>query len=287
MRRWVRYVASLGALVAATRLRAQSVVVVPDRFAVPAGSSIGATVQWSPRLPLERWVLDRARVIGSAGATPLTRIVADRAALRFRYTAPRSGQYMFAVSLKPRSGQVTQSALIHWLRAERADSEAARLDREPAFRPTDTVTYRSTRYATTIVDVGSGPRVFDRAAGFAIDIVPMQDPAEATEGDMLVFRFETGGDPISRLLVRLQPITPPGWRSSLGGSARTNEREFVTDHDGAVLVPVPRAGMWGLSTVRVVLLASPGPTGPEPGYWDVSWSAYVMHVKARPLLKLP
>ena len=50
---------------------------------------------------------------------------------------------------------------------------------------------------------------------------------------------------------------------------------------GVVRVPAPRAGVWALGTARVVLLASPGHRGPEPGYWDVTWATHVFRVAAR------
>lgn len=111
--------------------------------------------------------------------------------------------------LDPRTARTTQTQFVRWLRAQAADSEAARLEREPVFAPADSVTDRSASYATAIVDVGSGPRAFERAVGFPIDIIPLLAPADATAGDTLPFRLAIDGNPLSSLLVRVGLVRDP------------------------------------------------------------------------------
>lgn len=62
--------------------------------------------------------------------------------------------------------------------------------------------YRVASSATTIVEAGPGPRAFDRAAGFPIEIIPLTDPVAAA-GDTLMFRLTINGEPLSGLLVRV------------------------------------------------------------------------------------
>ena len=275
--------AALGAAAAYSGLDAQEFRITPAAFTIPIGSTIVATGRLDA--PLSRTdaaarpaMVADARLIDAAQSVPIRDLRRNGALLRLRYRPERSGQYIVAVALEPHTRRTTQAAFVRWLRANGTDSEAARLARERAFEPTDSVTYRSAAYATAIVDVGSGRRAFSRAAGFPIDIIPRIDPAEATAGDTLAFRLEIDGDPVSQLVVRVRVPHTSDARIANEGS---RDKQVTSDHNGMVRVPVPGAGVWSLSTVRVVLLASPGPTGPEPGYWDVTWSTYVFKVAPR------
>lgn len=284
--------AALGATAAYSGLDAQEFRIAPAAFTIPVGSTIVATGRLDA--PLSRTdgavrpaMVADARLIGAGQAVRIRDLWRDGALLRLRYRPERSGQYVVAVALEPRTRRTTQATFIGWLRANGADREAARLTRERAFESTDSVTYRSAAYATAVVNVGSGPRAFSRAAGFPIDIIPRIDPAEATAGDTLAFRLEIEGDPISQLVVQVGVPHASDARIANRRGSRDEEvtsdhnQQITSDHNGMVRVPVPRAGVWSLSTVRVVILASPGPTGPEPGYWDVTWSTYVFKVAPR------
>ena len=277
---------ALGAFTAACRLDAQEVWLVPDGFKLASTASILATARAGSRFPSDKSpmrprMLAEARLVGAGGQTRITDVWSDGVALRLRARPKQAGQYVVAIALRPRTGRTTQAAFVRRLRAEGADGEAARLESEKAFAPTDTVTYRSAGYATAIVDIGSGPRAFDRAVGLAIDIIPLADPARAIAGDTLVFRLLIDGNPVSRLHVRIRMAPDPIARPSSGQESTTPDYQVITDHNGVLSVPVTRPGVWSLSAARVVLLASPGPSGPEPGYWDVTWVTHVFKVYRR------
>lgn len=284
--------AAIGAVVVAPRLDAQEFWVVPDAYAHPSASTIIAIGHVGSRFsrvetPLRSATVADARLVDSAGNVRITNLSPDGATLRFKQRPPRPGQYVVAVALKPRTARTTQAMFFRWLRAERADSEVARLARETAFAPTDTVTYRSQRYATAVVEFKQGPRAYRKGAGYPIDIIPLSDPARTTAGDTLSFRLMIDGDPISGLLVRVSQPRARNTRPAAATRSGTTDSTYVTDHSGVVRVPVMRVGVWGLSTARVVLLASPEPSGPEPGFWDVTWVTYVFKVSPRPIPDQP
>jgi hypothetical protein len=286
VKRGVLMGAALGMVAASSASHAQELWLVPDVFALASGSSTAATARVAARgardrAPLRPAVIADVRLLGSAGEARLGDIAPDGASLRVRYRPRRLGQYVLAVALNPRSARTTQTQFVKWLRAQAADSEAARLEREPPFAPTDSVTYRSVSYATAIIDVGSGPRAFERATGFPIDIIPLLDPANAAAGDTLAFRLAIEGNPLSGLLVRVGLVRDPSRLAPSASLPTGRDYQTRTDHDGVLRVPIPRAGVWGLSTTRVVLLASPGPSGPEPGFWDVTWATHVFNVAPR------
>jgi uncharacterized GH25 family protein len=172
---------------------------------------------------------------------------------------------------------MTKTAFLRHLREQGAEEEAARLSRESAFGPTETVTIRSQRFATVIVDVGSGPKVFERGAGYPIDFIPQSDPERGTAGDTLGFRLVLDGHPLSALSIHVT-VEPEARTSRRGDRSASTGLRFRTDAEGMVRILATEPGTWKLSTARVVLLASPGRGGPEPGFWDVAWSTYVFHV---------
>jgi hypothetical protein len=163
VKRGVLMGAALGMLAGSSPSHAQELWLVPDVFALASGSSTAATARVAARgardrAPLRPAVIADVRLLGSAGEARLGDIAPDIASLRVRYRPRRLGQYVLAVALDPRSARTTQTQFVKWLRAQAADSEAARLEREPAFALTDSVTYRSVSYATAINDVGSRRR---------------------------------------------------------------------------------------------------------------------------------
>ena len=270
----------LATLLWAGPLEAQDFWLMPDSFATSSRSTVTVAGMSGNRFPqgaysLRPAAVADARLIGAAGQERVVDLSSDKRNLRLRRKPRVPGQYIVAVSLKPHSARMTKTAFLRHLREQGAEEEAARLSRESAFGPTETVTFRSQRFATVIVDVGSGPKVFDRGAGNPIDFIPQSDPARAIAGDTLGFRVVLDGHPLSALSIHVT-VEPEAGTSRRGNRNASTALRFRTDVEGMVHIPATESGTWRLSTARVVLLASPG--GPEPGFWDVTWATYVFHV---------
>jgi uncharacterized GH25 family protein len=270
----------LATLLWAGPLEAQDFWLMPDSFTTGSRSTVTVAGMSGNRFPQSGYSLRPAavadaRLIGAAGQERVVDLSSDKRDLRLRRKPRASGQYIVAVSLKSHSARMTKSAFLRHLREQGAEEEAARLSRESAFGPTESVTIRSQRFATVIVDVGSGPKVFDRGAGYPIDFIPQSDPARVTAGDTLGFRVVLDGHPLSALSIHVtvQPEARPNRR---GDRSASTDVRFRTDVEGMVRIPATESGAWKLSAVRVVLLASPGGSG--PGFWDVTWATYVFHV---------
>gem|GEM_PF-2924486 len=270
----------LAALLWAGPLEAQDFWLIPDSFAPSSRSTIAVAGMSGDLFPRGAYALRPAavadaRLVGAAGQERVFDLSSDGRNLRLRRKPRVPGQYLVAVSLKPHSARMTKTAFLSRLREQGAEEEAARLSRESAFGPTETVTIRSQRFATVIVDIGSGPKVFDRGAGYPIDFIPQSDPARATAGDTLGFRVVLDGHPLSALSIHVT-LEPEARTSRRGNRKASTDLRFRTDVEGMVRIPATESGTWKLSTARVVLLASPG--GPEPGFWDVTWATYVFHI---------
>ena len=274
----------LGTVLSTAAVEAQDFWLVPDSFAFGSGATVAVTgfsgVPFLKRTtsPGPAAVAD-ARLIGASSEKPLFVSSSTGRNLRLRRKPGAPGEYIVAASLKPRTSRTTQTEFLRYLREQGAPEEASRLSGETAFEPDDTVTYRSQRFTTVIVQVGSGPKVYARGAGYPIDFIPQSDPVDWIADDTVAIRLVLGGHPLPGLGIQVT-VAPEGAGKSSGcnGKFSTSFR-LRSDADGMVRVPVTEPGIWRLSTARVVLLASPGPGGPEPGLWDVSWATYVFYVR--------
>lgn len=272
---------ALATVLFAAPLAGQDFWLLPDCFACRPGSLIAVTAILGSRSPpggdrLQRAEIADARLIGAKREDRFSDKSADARNVRLRGKPHRPGQYVVAVSLTPRIASTTQTAFLGYLRQRGAEEEAIRLSHESAFAPTEQVTYRSRRFAATVVEVGSGSRSFGKGTGYPIDFIPQSDPALAETGDTLLIRLVLDGHPLPGLSVHAIVWSDAQPRLT-GRTAPRAEFRVGTDADGIARVPLLDSGVWKLSAARVILLASPQ-RGPEPGYWDVTWSTYVFHV---------
>lgn len=276
-------VATVATLASAAALDAHDFWLVPNAFAFPGNAAIEVSGRIGARFPdgestVTQASVVTARIIGAGGETRITDLTIDGKLLRFRQKPSQPGQYLVAVRLKPRSTRTTQAAFLRDIGADGAADDAARLGREPVFGPAEMVTYRSTRYATTIVDVGVGPRVFGKSSGDGVEFIPASDPSRLSVGDTLRFHVMSAGHPNPGLEVHAGPADRAP-RGSAGSRAPEADLHLVTDTEGTVDVPVSKPGLWNVRTVRVFLVSPKGRDGPSE--WEVTWVTYVFSVGGR------
>lgn len=282
-RRFVNFMAGGGAVVAVlavpSLLDAHDFWLVPDAFAVAAAATVDISGQSGTRFPISDGATQpasivEARIIGASGETRITDMVVDGKSLRIHQKPSRAGQYVVVASLQPRSMRTTGTAFQRYLTAEGAADESARLERESAFAATDTVTYRSMKFAATIVEVGAGPRAFSMSTGYPIEFVPLSDPARFHVGDVAHFKVVANGHPISGLRVHAGSAADSALRGRGAPGGGDPDLHLLTDGQGLVHVPISKAGLWNLRTTHVV---------PQTGHgaaWDVHWLTYVFGVSA-------
>ena len=154
--------ATLGARGTPAPRRAQELWLVPDAFAFASGSTIAATARLLASgsragVLLRSAMIGDVRILGSGGEARVGDLSLGGRVFRLRHRPQHPGQYVIAVALEPRTVRTTQTQFVRWLRAQAAASEAARLEPEPAFAPTDSVTYRSVSYPTANRRCRAGP----------------------------------------------------------------------------------------------------------------------------------
>ena len=250
--------------------------IVPDAFAIASGDLIAARGQSGTRFPASESAVPanrvvEARIIGAATITRIGELTVEGKSLRLRQKPPSDGQYLIALAIEPRTTRAATAGFRRYLELEGAADEAARLEREGAFRAGDSVSYRSAKFAKTIVEVGSiGPRVFDRRTGDPIEFVPLADPNRSAMGDTLHLRVIAGGMPVAGLRVHAGAAADSGLR--VRGSGIDPDLHLFTDADGVVHVPLAKSGLWNVRTAHVSRGAS------ASNEWEVHWTTFVFNV---------
>jgi uncharacterized GH25 family protein len=272
--------AAMVSLALASSLDAHDFWVIPDAFTFADGGAISADGHSGTNFPgtpggaAPANIAD-ARLIGATGEVKIASMIQEGRSLKIQQKPSVSGQYIVALTLQPRVTRATGEGLRKYLAAEGAADEATRLEHDPSFPSSDSLTYRSTKYAATIVEVGRGARAFAKSTGFALEVVPVTDPSRFTTRDTVQFRILAGGKPVSGLRVHAGAAVDSALRTQAGrgGSGGADpDQHVLTDAQGIVRVAVPKSGRWNLRASRV---AAPSVAG---GAWEVQWTTFVFDV---------
>ena len=248
--------------------------IIPDFFVADGEAVVHVKGMSGTRFPAGSAVqparIAEARLIGAAGETKITEMAVEGTALRLHQKPAAAGQYVVAVAMASRTTRSTPAGLLRFLRLEGGAGEAAHIERDSSFSRPDSVTYASTSYAATAVQVGrGGPRAFSRSTGFPLEFVPVSDPAHLHVGDTLHVRMIGGGQPVAGIA-----IDATGAIDSTGrlGSSPVS---LLADANGIAHVPLTKEGPWMLRSAFVIRHA-----GGAANEWDVARTTYVFNVGA-------
>ncbi|MEX2282055.1 MAG: DUF4198 domain-containing protein [Gemmatimonadota bacterium] len=250
--------------------------IIPDLFSIAANETIHANGRSGTRFPAGSAVqptrIADARVIGASSEARITEMSVEGGSLRLHQKPAAAGQYLIAVALQ--SGRLTRAApagLIRFLRAEGGAAEAARLERANAFAGMDSISYQSTSYAATTVQVGrGGPRAFNKTAGFLLEFVPVNDPWQLHVGDTLHIKLLGGGTPVASIGIDATPAadTTAGATGPAAGAV-----SLTADANGVVHLSLTKSGPWLLRSAFV--RRKPNGTANE---FEVARTTYVISV---------
>jgi len=269
------------AITISTTLWAHDFWLVPSAFNVGARSMVEVRGQTSSRFPASESAVtvDRvadARLISKGSVERIADLGIDGKSLRLRHRPRRSGQYVVAVSLKPRSLRESVAGFLHYLEIEGAPEARQRLEADGTLAGRDSVTRRYAKYAKTFVQVGrGGSRAFGEVAGHPLELLPSRDPSRLRGGDTLRLRLLFRGVPLagSRLTAGGVAHSATGYDSPVTVSPDTM---LVTNGSGEVLVRLPASGLWNVRGIHIA------PAAPGSGAdWDTHWTSVVFHVASR------
>ena len=265
LRRRIPAPLTVALLVAGGVVSAHDFWLVPDMFAVPASAEIVVKGQTSSAFPTSVSAVtpDRvtdARVIGAADEERIAALSTHDNSLVLRHRPKTPGQKIVAVAVGWRHVKETAESFRKYLVAEGAEDALAHYDRTGQLPKSDIVR-RYAKYGKTVVEVGSGPRAFDRVAGHPLEFIPLSDPAAGPATGQLQLRLIFQGKPLAG--ARVHAGTAP--RDGKPGT----DLSTVTTNSGVVTVPAG-GGLWNVRTIHVV----PSPAGAD-AQWDVHWATFV------------
>lgn len=246
---------------------------VPDAFRVAVAGEVVVRGQTSSAFPttLSAVTPDRvteARIVGASASDDerITALSTHDNSLVLRHRPRTPGQKIVAVAVGWRLVNETAASFRKYLVAEGAEDALKHYDRAGQL-PTGDIVRRYAKYGKTALEVGDGPRAFDRVIGHPLEFIPLSDPGAARASSELRVRLVFQGQPLAR--VRVHAGVAP-----TAGRATPPERLLVTSDDGVVAVPVGVAGLWNIRTIHVV----PTPPGADAN-WDVHWATFVYAVR--------
>jgi uncharacterized GH25 family protein len=212
---------------------------LPARFETTAGGTISAEATSAMAFPRPETGIKPERVaakgIRLAGATGDLEIAgATEAVLQMRAAADRPGIATLWVQTHPRTLDLKESEVVHYLEEIGASDTAGAQWRKSGRKP-----WRETyvKFMKTFVRVGdgAGDRSWGEPIGHALEIVPEADPTALRAGDRLTVRVLREGKPLTD-----QPV-----------GVQADGRDAVlrrTDSAGRFAVALDRAGAWLIKT---------------------------------------
>lgn len=284
---WRRAVV-VAALVAgsASMLAAHDFWLIPDAFAVTPGGRIALRGQTSSLFPssLSAVTPDRivaARVVTANTAVTVQGVSVLGSSLRLMHPVSAEGQHVVGVQLAPRTVRESPASFRRYLDLEGAPEARLRYEREGLLPPVggDSITRRYAKYAKTVVEVGRGPRAFERVLNHPLELVPLSDPSALRIGDTLRVRMVLLGKPAADAPLHAGSVPKSATALTDTAAARraaARDTKLVTDADGVALVVVTQPGLWNIRTLQIV------PAAKGSGVdWDVHWATLVFSVARR------
>ena len=272
--------AVVATLVLVSTATAHDFWIIPDMFVFGTDAMIHASGRAGSRFPTGTAVqparVADARIIGATSQTKITQLTVEGSSLRLHEKAPAPGQYVIAVTLTSTPTRSTPSNMMRFLKAEGGAAEAARLESQKALVG-DSLVYRSTSYATAVVEVGrGGPRAFAVSTGLPLEFIPVNDPGHLHVGDTLHIRIVGNGKPVANIGVYAGPAVDTTVAASAPGTpAPSTSLSLAADGEGVLHLPLTAATAWNLRAAFVY--PTPGAAANE---WSIARTTYVFHVGA-------
>lgn len=270
----------------ASLLAAHDFWLIPDAFAVTPGGRIAVRGQTSSLFPssLSAVTPDRivaARVVTANRAVTVQGVSVLGASLRLTHPATTAGQHVVGVQLAPRRVRESPASFRRYLDLEGAPEARLRYEREGLLPPVggDSITRRYAKYAKTLIEVGRGPRAFERELNHPLEFVPLSDPSALRIGDTLRVRLVLLGKAAAAAQLHAGSVASgPSALTDTTAARRAAVRDAksVTDANGVASVVVTRAGVWNIRTLQIV----PATKG-SGADWDVHWATLVFSVNRR------
>lgn len=261
----------LASLATAALAAAHDFWLVPDAFRIAAEGEIVVRGQTSSAFPTSESAVapDRitaARIVGAGDEEIISALTTRDTSLVLRHRPRTTGQKIVAVSVGWRNITETAESFRRYLVLEGAEDALKRYE-QAGLLPAAGIVRRYAKYGKTVVEVGDGPRAYQRVIGQPLEFIPLADPGDAKAPSQLRMRLLFQGQPLGGAKVHAGVATAKGKTAAA-------DVTLTSSADGVVTIPVSAAGLWNVRTIHVV----PAPAGAGAD-WEVHWATFVFGAK--------
>jgi uncharacterized GH25 family protein len=263
--RVMRYTSALLLLLLAGRANAHDTWLLPDRFRVAKGESLGFGLTSGMDFPAPETAVAADRLLSRSFrlAERVESLTPGKADLALRLSAAAAAEGIAAVwvATRPRTLTLTPEQVDEYLAEVGATDTVG-----PLWRKSGQTSWRETyaKLAKTFVRVGeAADGSWAEPVGLSLELVPEADPTRLGVGDTLALRLLLDGRPLADFPVGAAPAVPG--RPLL----------LRTDAQGRVSVRLSQPGPWMLRVTRIV------PSALRAGEWDSAFTTLTLDVLPR------
>lgn len=247
---------------------AHDLYVMPERFRVSAGETVAVALHNGDAFPeseasiaVERLRDTLARTSEKTVAIRNLRVRGNRTMGSF--TVPGSGTVLLTaytipnfIEIQPNeaSAYLKEEGLVEALDWRAKHGEGNKPSRE-----------RYSKYVKSLLLAGAPNDFYGTVAGLVIEIVPEKDPYLLEPGQSLPVRVLFRGTPAADLQMEA------AWAGTHDKSVRIAGR---TDREGRIVVPLPRAGIWRLHTIKMERCSDP-----KAADWESYWASLTFEIR--------
>ena len=256
----------LAATAATSAALAHEFWLLPPQFFVAPGTNLNLRVFVGENFTGERWAgksnrITRLTHFAPAGPQDLLAAATTADTLQAAVTFREAGTHLVALATNNAFITLEADKFNTYLKEEGLDNILLERQKRGTLSKPGREAYR--RCATTLVQAGPASsldtaRAWSRPTGLPLELVPEQNPHTLRAGTSLTVRVLSDGQPQPGRLVQV-------WQRSAGKPVRVSK--LYSNQNGRVLLRLPEAGHYMISTVRIVPA-----TLPEAD-WQSTWSS--------------
>ena len=251
-----------------TVLCAHDLYLLPDLFLVKTGSVLhvgfhnGDSFPESEAAPkVER--LKEAKLSGKAGSFAVESLHISGKETLGSVMVPGAGTFLLSVRTMPSVIELSPANFLDYLKEEGLTEvmewRASHQETEKPGRE------RYTKFAKSLVKSGQADGFYDHSLGFTLEIIPLADPYAIRGSGSLPVKVLFRGKAAAGLQLEA------AW--ALGKEHKTTVIGR-TGADGAISVPLSKAGLWRLHALKMERCAEPNVAD-----WESSWASLTFEIQ--------
>lgn len=256
------------AAIAASRLLAHDLYVLPARFFVDPGKQLLVSFNNGDSFPVSEAspVLKRVRdtnLISAKGPAAMRGLRIDGNKATATSTAPPTGEFIVTIRTIPNFLKQERAPFLAYLKEEgllhvmewRTQHEETKMPGRE----------RYSKYAKALLVAGESDGFFAHQVGFPIEIIPESDPYKAKPGNELPVRVVFKGNPAADLQLEAAWTSHGESKTTIAGR---------TDSEGRITIHLDRPGLWRLHALKMERCSEP-----TVADWESYWASLTFEVR--------